>query len=141
MRPFVRMLVMFAAVAFLPGCFSVQPAPLPAPEARDDTEIRGVVVGDSIAGHQEVRFDEIYDVDWGQTDLSIQGLLDDGESPRGPVRRSYRYSELSGVLTRQLNVDRTSLLIGGSAIGAILVVVFFFTERTGGAGTVVVPGG
>lgn len=138
MRPFVRTLVMFAALALLPGCFSVQPAPLPAPEAREDTEIRGVVVGDSIAGHQEIRFDEIHDVDWGRSDLSIQGLLDDGTSPRGPVRRSYRYSELSGVLTRQLDVDRTSLLIAGSAISAVLVIILFFTERTGGAGTVIV---
>jgi hypothetical protein len=144
MRRILRTLTTLVSVPFLGACFSTQPAPLPSPEARDDAEIRGVVVGDSLTRGQEIEFDEVYSVEWGQNDLSIQGLLADGadgQSPAGPVRRSYPYSDLSGVLTRRLDADRTSILVGATAITAISAIVYFFAERTGARNPTVTPGG
>lgn len=135
MRRFLPTLTTLVAVPFFAACFSAQPAPLPAPEARDDADIRGFVVADSVTGDQEIEFDEVYSVDWGRSDLSIQGVLSDGGdggSPPGPVRRSYPYSDLSGVLIRQLDADKTSIFIGAAIITGISTIVYFFAERTGG---------
>lgn len=142
MTRFLPTLTILVAVPFFAACFSAQPAPLPAPEARDDADIRGFVVADSVTGGQEIEFDEVYSVEWGRSDLSIQGVLSDGgdgESPPGPVRRSYPYSDLSGVLIRQIDADRTSIFIGAAVITGISAIVYFFAERTGGVTPV--PGG
>lgn len=134
-------LVLAVTLPFLGGCFSPQPAPLPSPEQRQDVDIQGVVVGDPDDGGEAVRFDEVYEVDWGQSELSIQGMLPDGGPVPNVVTRRYRYGDLSGVLTRQLDVNKTSLLVAGTAFVTISTVVFFFTERTGGAGPSPGPGG
>lgn len=135
MRRFLPTPATLVILPFLAACFSAQPAPLPSPEARDDADIRGFVVADSVTGGREIAFDEVYSVEWGESDLSIQGVLSDGAdggSPPGPVRRSYPYSDLSGVLIRQLDADKTSIFIGATVIVGISAIVFFFAERTGG---------
>ena len=142
MRKPPRALALAVTLPFLGACFSPQPAPLPSPAQREDVEIQGVVIGDPGDEGEAVRFDEIYEVDWGQSELSIQGRLGGGGPVPNVVTRRYPYRDLSGVLTRQLDVNRTSLLIAGTAFVTISAVVFLFTERTGGAGPVVVgPGG
>lgn len=142
MRRFLPMPTTLLTLPFLVACFSAQPAPLPSPEARNDVDIRGFVVADSVAGDREIEFDEVYSVEWGQSDLSIQGVLSDGAddgSPPGPVRRSYPYDDLSGVLVRELDADKTSIFIGATVITAVSALVYFFAERTGGITPV--PGG
>ena len=139
MRRPPRGLVALLVVPFLVGCFTAQPAPLPAPERRADTDVRGVVLGDSLATGEQIEFGEIYSLEWGPSELAIQGLLADQEDA-GPVQRSYDYSDMSGVLVRQLDVDRTSILIGSTAVVAIATLVYLFAERSGVARTVD-PGG
>lgn len=142
MRKPPRLLVLAVAVPFTAGCFSAQPAPLPSPAEREDVDIRGVVVGDPEDGGRAVEFAEVYDVQWGPSELSIQGMLEDGGPSPNVVTQRYPYADLSGVLARQVDVDRTSILVAGVAFAAVATVVFFFTERTGGAGpTVRTPGG
>lgn len=135
MRRFLPTATTLVTLPFIAACFSAQPAPLPSPEARDEADIRGFVVADSATGGREIEFDEVYSVEWGQNDLSIQGLLADGAddgSPPGPVRRTYPYADLSGVLVRELDADKTSIVIGATVITAVSAIVYFFAERTGG---------
>lgn len=139
MRPSLPTSTLLVTLPFLAACFSTQPAPLPSPEARDEADVRGFVVADSVRGDREIEFDEVYSVEWGRSDLSIQGLLAEGAesgSPSSPVRRSYPYTDLSGVLVRQLDADRTSILVGATVITAVSALVFFFAERTGGVAPV-----
>lgn len=141
MRTPPRPLLLAVTLPFAAGCFSIQPAPLPAPDERERTEIRGVVVGGEDDGGREVRFNEVYDVDWGPTELEINGWLDEEGAAPGVVTRRFAYQDLSGVLTKQLDANRSSFLIAGAAFAVVASVVFFFTERTGGAGTGVLPDG
>ena len=128
---------------FLAACFTAQPTPLPAPGARGNMDVRGVVFADTLAVRPQIEYSEVYSVVWGARALTINGLLkapEDDASTAGPVQRDYRYSDLSGVLVRRLDADRTSLLIGATAITAVSVIVFFFAERSGSR-TGVTPGG
>lgn len=140
MRKPPRLLVLAVALPFAAGCFSPQPAPLPSPAERADVEIRGVVVGDPEDGGRSVEFEEIYDVQWGPSELSIQGMLDGDGASANVVTERYAYTDLSGVLTNQVDVNRTSFLVIGTVFTGIVAVIFFFTERTGGAGPAP-PGG
>ena len=132
-----RPLVVAACLPFAAGCFSLLPTPLPEPPDRS-ADIRGVVRDDGDEG-ERVEFRSVNDVRWSESEVVIVGVLEepeDGTFDGEVVTRSYPLSELSGVLTRQLDVDRTSFLVLGVALATIVTtVIFVFDERTGGAGT------
>lgn len=138
----LRTLVLALTLLFAAGCSAVRPMPLPGPGERAGTPIRGVVIGDPDDGGREIEFKEVYNVDWGENEMSIQGWLDQDGDASGSVTRRYAYGDLSAVLAKQFDANKTSFLIAGAAFVTIATVVFFFTERTGGAGTTVItPGG
>ena len=141
MRRPPRPLVLLLSLPFLGACFAPQSAPLPTPAEREEVEdIRGVIVGNPDDGGERVEFEEVYSVEWGDDDVSIYGWMAPEDAPAGAVTRSFRYDDLSAILTNQLDANRTSFLVAGIILSGIAAVVFFFTERTGGAGTVIIGG-
>lgn len=130
-------LVVVLAAPYLAGCFRPLPVPLPAPQERGSTEIVGVVRDNGEEGGERILFTTVMDVSWTDTSLSIVGVPEEpgaDAGPNEPLTRTFPLSDLSGVLTRQLDVNRTSLLVAGVALSLITTVaLFIFNERTGGA--------
>lgn len=122
-------LVLAMATPLLTGCFGTLPAPLPEPGARAQADVRGVILRGDTAEGERVEFADILDVQWHDESLAIVGV------PRGavgtqPVTRTFPFTDLSGVLVRQLDTNRTSALIAGTMLGLIGTVAFLVTGKT-----------
>jgi hypothetical protein len=119
-----RILVTTVTIPFLTACFAVLPAPIPAPPERESADIRGVVMrGDNGAEDERVEFAEVLNVEWMDGGVVMVGLQNLNSQA---VTREFRYEDLSGVLQRQLDPTRTSILIGGvmvAAIGTIALII------------------
>jgi hypothetical protein len=127
MRKPPRTLVLLVSAPFLTGCFTVLPTPVPPPSARNETTIKGVVVGDIDSG-EWIEFDEVYDVQWSDQAVSIVGsrVETDGASPVD-VTRLFQLRDLGAVLTRQIDPGRTSIVVAGVLVGAIGTIMVLIT--------------
>jgi hypothetical protein len=125
-------------IPFLTGCVRVHVEPLPAPEARAAADIRGVVLRGNGAA-ERIEFARLDDVQWTDSAVALTGVLRSyARDPRGTetvTTRSFPFSTISGVLVRQIDPNRTSLVIGAVAIGSIAVATFLLTGK-GDEGTV-----
>ncbi|KPJ81353.1 MAG: hypothetical protein AMS19_08305 [Gemmatimonas sp. SG8_23] len=120
-----RLAILFAAVPFLGGCFTVATVPVPAtaPE-REDTDFQGVVVRQVGGGEETVVFDEVLEATWTPTSLSVVGQLpamDDG-APGETVTRLFPISTLAGLRVRKLDAGKTSALVGGVFLVAAAII-------------------
>lgn len=129
MRKPRRGLVMTVGIPFLMGCFHVTPRALPEPGEPRPTAVRGVV----LAGPNEhVQFTRVDRVEWTDSTLVLTGEM----APGTAVTRSYRLDSLSGVLVREMDANRASIIIGGVIVGGIAVAALLITGK--GDGTTVV---
>ena len=115
-------LVLTLSVSFMVGCFSTIPAPLPEPAERS-SDIRGVVRDDGAEG-ERVEFDTVDQVQWSTSEVVLTGILEDEA-----VTRSFPLSSLSGVLVRQVDAAKTSMIIAGLFLGAIVTVALLVTGQ------------
>lgn len=128
MRTTPRLVVVLLSLPFLVGCFGVMQVPVPRslPD-RQALDLRGVVVQEPDDGSEEVlRFEELHDVTWTTTSLSIVADVEQNGSTQ-TVTRLIPITELSAVLVRQLDAGRTSALIGGVVVGGIAVLALILT--------------
>ena len=138
MRTPPRLLVVAVTIPFMAGCFAVLPSELPQPNDRNGTDIRGVVVENGGEG-EWIEFEEIYNVDWTDRAVFIVGsLVEEEGQPPVDVTREFRYNELSGVLQRQVDAAKTSIIVGGVLVGAIAALTFVFNSQANEG--VVLPG-
>ena len=117
------LLVAAVSLPFLTGCFSVLPAPIPTtPAEREQVDLRGVVVrGDNGSDDERVEFSEVLDVQWLDGGLEVVGLdIADDEART----QQFFYNDLAAVLTRQLDANKTSILIGGVMLSTIAAIAF-----------------
>lgn len=125
-----RSLTLAATATFLTGCFGTLPTPLPGPEARADVDVRGVVLkADDGSEGERVRFSEILDVDWRDSSLSILGSRA-GAGTTQPSSHEFAYDDLAGVLTRQVDTNRTSALIAAAILATVATVTLLVTGKT-----------
>lgn len=134
-------LVLAVAIPFLQGCVGVLTQPVPEPAARSSTRIRGIVVergGES----ERIEPDPLHDVVWTDSTVVLTGAFETGSSlpaDRRPVEtRSYPLSTVTGVLVRQLDGDRTSILVAATIVGGAVIAALLFT---GSGNKVIVPEG
>lgn len=99
------------------GCFTVAPMPVPptAPQ-REAVELRGVVVREADGTERSVRFEEVHDVTWTSTSLSVVADISEGGVTQ-TTTQLYPISTLSGLLVRQIDAGKTSAIIGGVIVG------------------------
>jgi len=105
------------------GCFSTFQAPLPEPAERSSSDIRGVIRDDGADG-ERVEFDTVDQVQWSDSEVVVTGILED-ES----VTRSYPLSSLSGVLVREVDPAKTSVIIAGFFLGVAATVALLVTGQ------------
>jgi len=122
-----RALVLVVSAPLVAGCFGTFQQPLPEPTERP-SQIKGVVRDDGGEG-ERIEFDTVDQVEWSDSEVVLTGILDD-ES----VTRSYPLSTLSGVLIRELDPAKTSVVIAGFFIGAVATVALLVTGQ-GRSGT------
>ena len=130
MRKPPRLLVVALSIPFLTGCFTVaQVAVPPVAAAREEVDVRGVVVRHAGGTEEVVRFDEVHEVVWTPTALSVVADVSvDGATQT--ITQLYPISTLSGLLVKQLDAGVTSAIIGGVILGAIAFVAVAVTGGT-----------
>jgi hypothetical protein len=106
----------------------VQVQPLPAPEKRNATQIRGVVL--RAAEAQRIEFARVDNVAWTDSMLALTGVLRTDASSTAVTTRSFALSSLSGVLVREVDADRTSILIAAVGVGTVVIATFLLTGKT-----------
>ncbi len=99
-------LIIALALPFLAGCFTTLALPIPEPAEREDIELNGVVFRDA----QRVEFDQIDAVEWTEESLIITGITKYGGSDI-PETARYSLEDLSGILVRNLEPNRTSGIV------------------------------
>ena len=129
-----RRLVITAAIPFLAGCVGTFAQPLPDPSARAATKLRGVVLGDPESG-ERIEFSRVDYVEWTDSTLVIIGALrvPRGDGSASTQTRTFPLSDVGAVLVREVNADRTSLLIASVIVGGVLIGAFvLYNGRTTG---------
>lgn len=122
MRTPNRALVLTLSLPFMAGCFSTFAVPLPEPAERS-ADIRGVV-RDAGGEDERIEFDTVDDVEWSASEVTMTGILEEEV-----VTRSFPVSSLSGVLVRQLDPAKTSVVIAGLFLGSIATVALLVTGQ------------
>ncbi|MEM7416278.1 MAG: hypothetical protein AAF389_12315 [Gemmatimonadota bacterium] len=138
MKSSSRLAALLVAAPLLAGCFTVAPMPVPptAPQ-REDVALRGVVVREANGTEEEVRFDEVHEVTWTNTSLSVVADVTDASGATQTVTELYPISTLSALLVRQLDAGKTSAIIGGAIVGtaAFIATVVSGTSDPAGGGS------
>lgn len=130
-------LILAVAVPFLTGCFGIQAQPLPEPQARSSAGVRGLVVRDG-TNARRIEFSRVDHVEWTDSTVLLVGVLKDpveagasGSAVDGTITsRVFPLSSISGVLVRQVDANRTSILIGAVAVGTIAIAALLLTGKT-----------
>lgn len=117
-----RALALAVGVPFMAGCFSTFQVPVPEPPERS-SRIQGVVRDDGADGAR-IEFDAVDQVAWSDSEVVVVGILEDEA-----VTRSFPISSLSGVLVRQIDPAKTSVVIAGLFIGAIATISLLLTGQ------------
>ena len=124
-----RALVVTIAIPFLGACMGTQQRPLPEPAARSETSVRGVVLGDSIRG-EGIEFGRVESVEWTDSTIAITGVLKGSTGSGGIVTRSHRLSDVAALLVREVDANRTSILVGAVIMGVVAVATLLLTGKT-----------
>lgn len=119
-----RALVLTLSLPFVVGCFSTLEMPVPEPADRS-SDIQGVVQNADGGEGTRVEFDTVDQVEWTSGEVTVIGILEDE-----PVTRSFPIASLSGVLVRQLDPAKTSVIIAGFFVGAIATVALLVTGQS-----------
>lgn len=125
-----RALVAVVTIPFLSGCYTVSQVPVPAthPE-REAMQLQGVVVTPPDDGSEEViRFAEVHEATWTPTSLSVVADVS-AEGRTQTITRLFPITEIDGLMVRELDAGRVSLVIGAVVVGAIAVVTFLVTGK------------
>lgn len=126
-----RTLSLLATATFLTGCFGTLPAPVPEPGARAEADVRGVVLkAEDGSEGERVEFSEVIDVQWRDSSLAILGARA-GAGTAQPASHVFAYDDLSAVLTRQVDTNKTSALIAAAVLTLVATVTFVVTGKTG----------
>lgn len=130
MRKPPRAVVLSVMIPFVAGCMGTIPRPLPEPSARPEGSVRGVVL-DEDHGGTRVEFSEVAHVEWSDSTVAITGVLKEAEDGPGEVvTRIHRLSELESLLVRQLDPNRTSILVASVVVGITVIGALLFTGKT-----------
>lgn len=133
-------LAITVTASFMAGCVATAARPLPEPAMRPATHIAGVVLGDTATGERIV-YSELLQVEWTDSTVVLTGSIDDGSRGEAPIATTpYRLADVGGVLVREVDANRTSLLIAGVVVGVSAVATLLFTGKTG-SGTLLGPTG
>ena len=103
-------LIIAPALPFLAGCFATFALPVPEPADRGDTDVQGVVLGEG-ENAERVEFDQIYDVQWTEESLIITGIAKNSDTPEISQARAFSLEDVSAILVRDLDPNRTSGII------------------------------
>jgi len=135
MRKPSRLLATVLLVPFLAGCFTVtQIAVPPAAPDREGMDIRGVVVREAGGTESVTEFDEVHEIVWTPTSLSVVADVKEGGTTQ-TITQLYSISTLSGLLVRQLDAGPTSAIIGGVIVGLAAFIAMAVTgDGNQGAG-------
>ncbi len=116
---------------FLQGCVGVQQVEMPEPDLRDALQVRGVVLREG-NGTRLVEFSEVHASRWTNDELVISGVLHaPGEAEDGQIStQSFAIGEIERLLVREVDGNRTSVLISGVIMGALVVVTFLITGQS-----------
>lgn len=136
MRKPPRILVVTVVIPFMVGCMSTLAQPLPDSTARPDTVIRGVILRTS-GSVERIEYSEMAFVEWTDSTVVILGIVR-GES-RDLTQRTYRLSDVEAILVRQLDANRTSLIVTAVMVGIGVLGAVLFTGKTNSE--TVFPGG
>lgn len=131
MRRPARVLVIAVTVPFLSGCIRTMPRPLPEPSARGGISVRGVVLNGAAAG-ERIEFADVDEVAWTDSTIAITGVLKaSGTADAGRVvTRTHRLSDIGAVLVRQVDPNRTSILVVALAVGISVIAALRLTGKT-----------
>ena len=121
-------MVVGTATFLLAACMRVQVQPLPAPKNRNALQVRGVVLRSGEPSR--IEFARVDDVAWTDSTLALTGVLRTDASSTAVTTRSFALSSISGVLVREVDADRTSLLIAAVGVGTVAIATFLLTGKT-----------
>jgi hypothetical protein len=128
MRKPSRLLAVAVSIPFLTGCFTVsQIAVPPAAPDREKTDVRGVVVRQAGGTEEVIRFEEVHQLTWTPTSLSVVADIDE-DGARQTITRLYPLTTLSGLLVKHLDAGATSAIVGVVIVG---LAAFIATAVTG----------
>ena len=134
MRKPSRPLTLALLLPFVGGCFGVAQSPLPPPVERAETQLRGVVVRADDGGEDQwVRLRDILNVEWREGSLFVVASVASGAPP---MSHEWAYEDLSGILTREMDVNRTSLLVSGVIVSVVTIIAALMTGQTN-SGTII----
>ncbi len=127
--PFAAAAVAFAF--FLQGCVGLHQVEIPEPDLRDALQVRGVVLREE-GGSKLVEFSEVHASRWTNDELVISGVLHaPGEAEDGQEStQSFPIGEIERVVVRQVDGNRTSVVIGGLIMGVVVVATFLITGKS-----------
>ncbi len=100
-------LVIALTLPFLTGCFTTFALPVPEPAERGDTEVKGLVLGEG-ENAERVEFDQVDDVQWTEESLIITGIAKDSDGSGIPQTDAFSLEDISAILVRSLDPNRTS---------------------------------
>ena len=131
MRKPPRALVLLVTLPFLAGCVGTFAQPMPEPSARPSSGLRGVVLGDAETG-ERVEFARVDFVQWTDSTLAITGVRrgDAMAGSAGITTNTYRTTDIAALLVRQVDPDKTSLLVAGVFVGVGVIAAILFTGKT-----------
>ena len=105
-------LVIALTLPFLAGCFTTFALPVPEPAERGDTEVKGLVIGEG-ENTERVEFHQVDDVQWTEESLIITGIAKDSDGSGIPQTDTFSLEDVSAILVRSLDPNRTSGLVAG----------------------------
>ncbi len=130
-KPRAALPAVVAASFLASSCYSVRVQPVPAPEVRDSTNIRGVVLGEG-PDSETFEFSGVEHVRWTEAALIVTGVVRaPGENGDGGTETiSFPLSDVSEVLVRELDGTRISVIVASVLVGTAAVIAFAVTGKT-----------
>lgn len=127
MRKPPRAFVIVVALLFLSGCFRVQAVALPEPAERGALDVRGVV----LEGDERIEFARVDQTEWSDSTILLSGLLKSAGESGAPTAttRTIALSSVTALLVRQVDANRTSIIIGGIIVGGIAIAALALTGQ------------
>ena len=122
-------LVIALTLPFLAGCFTTFALPVPEPAERGDTEVKGLVLGEG-ENAERVEFDQIDDVQWTEESLIITGIAKDSDGSGIPQTDTFSLEDVSAILVRSLDPNRTSGLVAGLFLVPIAAWMFLVSGQS-----------
>ena len=122
-------LIIALALPFLAGCFTNFALPVPEPAERGDTDAKGVVLGEG-ENAERVEFDQIDDVQWTEESLIITGITKNSDTPGIPQASAFSLEDISAILVRSLDPNRTSGLVAGLFLVPIATFMFLISGQS-----------